>query len=75
MKNLTITIDEKLARWVRVSAAEQDMSMSRYIADLLHRRMMNAQEYESAMKSNLSREPMPISSRKPYPKRSEIHDR
>ena len=75
MKKLTITIDEKLARWVRVSAVEQDMSMSRFIVDLLHRQMMNAQEYESAMKSNLAREPVSISSKNPYPKRSEIHDR
>ncbi|MCY4635943.1 MAG: hypothetical protein OXG04_15795 [Acidobacteria bacterium] len=35
MKNVTITLPEDLARWVRIRAAEQDRSVSRWVAELL----------------------------------------
>ncbi len=34
MKNVTITLPDDLARWLRVRAAEDDRSVSRWIADL-----------------------------------------
>ncbi len=37
MKNVTISLDEGLARWARVKAAEQDKSLSRFLADLIER--------------------------------------
>lgn len=33
MKNITISIDENLARRIRIAAAEAGQSMSRYLAD------------------------------------------
>ena len=35
MKNVTITLDEELARWARIEAARQTKSLSRLIAELL----------------------------------------
>lgn len=35
MRNVTITLEEDLARWVRIKAAGNMKSLSRYIAELL----------------------------------------
>jgi len=35
VKNITIAVDEKVHRRARIQAAEQDLSMSAYIAKLL----------------------------------------
>lgn len=35
MKNVTITLDDELARWARVKAAGNMVSLSRFIAELL----------------------------------------
>lgn len=37
MKNVTITLEESLARWARIEAARAGKSLSRYIADTLAR--------------------------------------
>jgi plasmid stability protein len=39
MKNITITLDEKTAAWVRVHAAKQGKSASRLLGELLRRHM------------------------------------
>jgi hypothetical protein len=35
MKNITITLDEETARRARVRAAERNISLSRYLGELL----------------------------------------
>ncbi len=35
MKNLTITMDEDVARWARRAAAEREMSVSRFVGEVL----------------------------------------
>lgn len=35
MRNVTISLDEEVARWVRVAAAEHDLSVSRYVGEIL----------------------------------------
>lgn len=35
MKNITITLPEDVARWLRVKAAEDQRSVSRWISELL----------------------------------------
>jgi hypothetical protein len=35
MKNVTITLDEKVARWARIKAAEKDTSVSRLVGEML----------------------------------------
>lgn len=38
MKNVTITLPDEIARRARIAAAKEDMSLSRFVADLLQKR-------------------------------------
>ena len=76
MKNVTVTLPEDVARWVRVRAAENDRSVSRWLADLLSRMKRQDDEYEVAMERFLARKPRVlkwVGERKPT--RDEWHDR
>jgi hypothetical protein len=76
MKNVTITLDEKTAAWVRVSAAREDKSVSRYVAEMLERRMRESRDYANAMRRFLDREPSRINAaQSPLPTRDEVHER
>jgi plasmid stability protein len=35
MKNVTITLDEEVARWARILAAEHNKSVSRLVGEML----------------------------------------
>ena len=50
MKNITIALPEDLARWVRVRAAENERSVSRWLADLLEGMRRRDDEYAIAMR-------------------------
>ena len=76
MKNVTITLPEDLARWLRVQAAESDRSVSRWVADVLAGMRRREDEYEVAMRQALAIEPWKmewLDGRKPT--REELHDR
>ena len=76
MKNITITLPEDLARWVRVRAAENERSVSKWIAELLEGTRSREDEYDMAMKQFLSvelRRMEWVDGRKPT--REELHDR
>ena len=78
MKNITITLPEDLARWVRVRAAENERSVSKWIAELLEGVRCQEDEYDVAMKRFLARarehrELKWVDGRKPT--REELHDR
>lgn len=76
MKNVTLSIDDDLARWARVRAAELDISVSRMLSDLLREMRERESRYEAAMRRSLSRKPTVIAepgSR--YPGRDELHER
>ena len=75
MKNVTISLEEKVARWVRVWAAEHDTSVSRFVGDLLKSRMQDDQQYQRSKTRYLSREPKLLKSGGGYPARDEVHDR
>lgn len=75
MKNLTIALDEPLARWVRVKAAHEDKSVSRYLGDLLRGQMATEDRYTQAMARFLDRQPTRVSQDGHYPSRAELHDR
>jgi hypothetical protein len=76
MKNITITLDEKTAAWARSHAAQRDMSLSRFVGELLERTMRQSREYERAMRSYLSRRPKALKKRGArYPSREELHER
>jgi hypothetical protein len=63
MKNVTITLDEEVARWARIMAAEQNTSVSRLVGELLREKMIAEQNYQIAMQQYLSRPPSVLKSR------------
>ena len=76
MKNVTITVDEATARWVRRHAAERGVSISRCVGEMLRDRMRKEQRYELAMRQYLSLEPQPLGAPgQPYATREDLHDR
>jgi hypothetical protein len=54
MKNITITLDEETARLARVRAAERNMSVSRYVGELLRKDIRQTREYQEAMQRYFS---------------------
>lgn len=54
MKNITITLDKDTARRARVRAAERDMSVSRYIGELVRKDIRSSDEYQEAMQRYFS---------------------
>ena len=76
MKNMTITLDEDVARWARVRAAELDTSVSRMLGELLREQMVREISYDTEMQRYLQRVPQPLSApSERYPTRDELHDR
>ena len=75
MRNVTITLDEDTARWARVEAARRDMSLSRFLREILEEHRRADSEYEAAMRSYLSRLGTGPKWKGPYPSREEIYDR
>ena len=75
MKNVTITLDEEVARWARVRAAERDMSVSRLVGEMLREHMRQERGYEAAMAQYLACVPQVLSDAAGYPRRDELHDR
>jgi hypothetical protein len=74
LRNMTVTVDEDVARWARIEAAKKDTSVSRLVGDLLRARMEEADSYEKAMKRALARPPF-LKSEGKYLTREEVHDR
>ena len=74
LRNITVTLDEDVARWARVFAAERDTSVSRLLGELLKEKMLAEDAYATAMKRALRRKPFHESDGR-YPPREELHDR
>ena len=78
MKNVTVTLPEETALWLRVRAAEQDRSVSRWLAEMLEGMRRHEDDYEVAMERFLARAREPrmlewADGRRPT--REELHDR
>ena len=76
MKNVTITLDERTAKWAQLQAVEQNMSLSRFVGHLLERTMQGSREYEQAMARYLAVKPARLKKRGArYPSRDALYDR
>ena len=75
MKNITISLDDQTAAVVRVEAAKEGKSLSRWIGDLLRQRLSESREYDAAMQAYLARPPFKLQSGTRLPKRDELYDR
>lgn len=53
MKNVTITMEDKVADWARVEAARRNTSVSRLVGELLAEKMRHDDAYERAMREAL----------------------
>jgi plasmid stability protein len=73
LKNITITLDDQAAAWARVQAAEHNMSLSRFVGELLRNKMRHSREYERAMRAALAEKPLRLEGA--YLKRDELYDR
>lgn len=77
MRNVTITLDDQVARWVRVLAARHETSVSRLVGEILRERMHMEEGYRSAMERFFAVEPRRLR-RHPndrHPSREALHDR
>jgi len=75
-RNVTVTLDEETARWVRVEAAKRDTSVSKFLGEILEERRRRTEGYETAQAIFMGREPRPL--RRPgtcLPSRDEVHRR
>ena len=75
MKNITITLDESTAAWVRIHAAERGKSISRLLGEILQERMREARDYNDAMRRYLSKQPFRFRLVGGRPAREELYDR
>lgn len=76
MKNVTITLTEELARWLCIKAAKDNLSVSRWLAELLEGMRRQEDQYEVAMKHYLAMKPRRFdwpNDRRPT--REELYDR
>ena len=74
LRNVTITLEENVARWARLEAARQDTSVSRLLGRILEEHMVQQDQYGRAMRRALGRRPF-LSTDGSYLSREEVHDR
>ena len=76
MKNVTVSLPEDTALWVRVRAAGANRSVSSWLADVVEEMRRREDDYEVAMARAMARKPRKmawVDGRKPT--RDELHDR
>ena len=74
LRNITVTVEPEVARWARIKAAREDLSLSHLIGRLLKDHMLEEKAYEVSRRRFLSVRPRLLSDG-PYPGREELHDR
>lgn len=74
LRNVTITLEERVARWARIEAARHDTSVSQLLANILKERMREKDSYDAAMRQALARKPF-LKTDGRYLSREQLHDR
>lgn len=74
LRNITVTLEPELAQWARIEAARQEVSMSRFLAQLVKKEREEKDQYAAALKRALGRKAFLKSDGK-YLSREEAHDR
>jgi plasmid stability protein len=76
MKNITITLEEKVASWTRIRAAERETSVSRLVGEMLKEKMLAEESYGASMQHFLSKSPTLIKKQGTrYLTREKVHER
>jgi len=74
MKNVTITLEEEVAYWARIRAAEENKSVSRLVGELLRQKMLDEESYQIAMDQYLAQPPKILKKQsKKYPRREDLY--
>ena len=74
LRNMTLSLEENVARWARVEAWRKEMSVSRFVGAILQQRMIEADGYQRAMRRALARKPF-LKTGGRYLSRQEAHAR
>ena len=74
LKNVTITLEDEVARWARVKAAEENSSVSQLVGNLLRGFMQQRERFDRARRE-FTRLGSSVISDSPYPSREDLHDR
>ncbi|MDQ6679476.1 MAG: CopG family transcriptional regulator [Pseudomonadota bacterium] len=75
MKNVTITMEDGVAEWVRMEAARRNTSVSRLVGEMLAEKLRHDDAYDRAMNEWSSRTRTWKSNGKTPANRAETHDR
>ena len=73
LRNVTVTLEEHVARWARMEAVRKETSVSCLLGGILKERMLEKDSYEGAIGRALSRKPF-LKTDGHYPSREEAHD-
>jgi hypothetical protein len=75
-RNVTVVLDEDTARWVRVEAARNEMSVSSWLGNLLRRQREKEEGYAEAQASFMGRPPRHLGpAGAPLPRREDLYTR
>jgi hypothetical protein len=74
MINVTVSMDEDTARWVRVEAAKAGKSVSRWLGEILAERRAGGDRYDQAARGFLERGAYNLGYGGRAPKREDIYD-
>lgn len=76
MKNVTITLEDEVAQWARIQAAQQNTSVSQLLGKLLRKHMLEEEGYSAAMQQFLDRAPKRLKEEgETYPNRDSLYER
>ena len=73
LRNVTVTLEENVARWARLEAARKETSVSRLLGGILKERMLETDGYQRAMRRALARKPF-LKTDGQYLSREEAHN-
>lgn len=79
-RNVTVVLGDDSARWLRVEAARNDTSVSKYLGTLVELERNRADGYDEARARFMGRQPRPLGDEnvdlgEELPSRSEVHER
>ncbi len=74
LRNVTVTMEEDVAKWARMEAARRDISVSKLMAEIVLREMAGADDYERSMREFMA-QPALLKTDGKYPSREEAHNR
>jgi hypothetical protein len=76
LANVTVTLDESTLAKARVKAAERNVSLSRYVGEVLREFLGKEDGYWKAYRAWKDEKPLDLKGPwKPYPRREELYDR